>query len=354
MRLVSGNTAAAIACMLFLAGCMTTPDRDQTEAANRRLLAGAQEIVILGAGDVALSSRAKPHVLTARRRRDGAAVVLPLKNTVVTGDIAFDVAKVTVRQTYRNTSVEPIDALYDLPLPVGALVRDFIVTIGDRRIRGIVRGREEAQALFRAAQLQGLPATLLLEESPASRPLKVSRIGPGSDVDLEFTFLEEPTANQSEFTFVVPALEADTSRDKNTGATSLGVRLEIGWELVKVESPSHRIATERLSTGGVWVRLEGESQTLEREFVLRWSVPTADRAAMESSSWRLAADRAVLGARVEIANLATQGRRTDALRLALEHGILTDTTAFLLIDTLHAEDQRAEESQSRSQRRADS
>ncbi|MHC5053402.1 MAG: VIT domain-containing protein, partial [Planctomycetota bacterium] len=62
-------------------------------------------------------------------------VPLPLEHTDVKASVAAFVATVDVTQKYRNPYDTKIEAVYVFPLPQNAAVTDFIMTIGERRIR---------------------------------------------------------------------------------------------------------------------------------------------------------------------------------------------------------------------------
>ena len=63
------------------------------------------------------------------------------------------------RSTSRSSSTIPysekIEAVYIFPLPHNAAVNEFVMTIGDRQIRGIIREKEEAQQIYAEARAQG-------------------------------------------------------------------------------------------------------------------------------------------------------------------------------------------------------
>ena len=93
-------------------------------------------------------------------------IPLPLKHTDVQGGIIGYIATVEVTQQFHNPFDTKIEAVYVFPLPQDAAVNEFIMTIGDRRIRGIIREREEAEKIYREARRQGHVASLLTQERP--------------------------------------------------------------------------------------------------------------------------------------------------------------------------------------------
>ena len=58
-------------------------------------------------------------------------------------------------QQYHNPFDGKIEAVYVFPLPQNAAVSEFVMVIGERRIRGIVRDRKEAEEIYEAAKTQG-------------------------------------------------------------------------------------------------------------------------------------------------------------------------------------------------------
>ena len=66
------------------------------------------------------------------------------------------IATVEVTQQFHNPYSSKIEAVYVFPLPHNAAVNEFIMTIGERRIRGIIRERQEAEQIYRDGQAPGL------------------------------------------------------------------------------------------------------------------------------------------------------------------------------------------------------
>ena len=67
----------------------------------------------------------------------------------------------TSRSSTTTRTTEKIEAVYVFPLPQNAAVNEFVMTIGERRIRGIIREREEAERIYAEAKQQGYVASLL-------------------------------------------------------------------------------------------------------------------------------------------------------------------------------------------------
>src|SRR5215471_9348394 len=72
----------------------------------------------------------------------------PLRHTEVRGAISGFLARVNVTQQFENTSSQRIEAVYAFPLPENAAVDDLTIQVGTRTVRGVIRKREEARAIY--------------------------------------------------------------------------------------------------------------------------------------------------------------------------------------------------------------
>jgi len=104
---------------------------------------------------------------------------MPLKPTDVRASISGYIGAVEVTQQFLNPYSSKIEAVYVFPLPHNAAVNEFVMTIGERRIRGIIRERTEAEKIYLDAKQQGYVASLLTEEVPTSSPSPVANLEPG-------------------------------------------------------------------------------------------------------------------------------------------------------------------------------
>lgn len=206
---------------------------------------------------------------------------LPAVSTSVHADITGLLAAVKVAQTFTNPSSTLIEAAYAFPLPDDAAVSDFEMTIGDRRVRGIVREREEAKQIYEAAKAQGVNAALLEQERPNMFLQRVSNIAPGASIGVQITYYNTIAYDQGWCELVLPttigprytpAGKTPPAADAQTGITpriNIGVDIDAGVKLGKVESPSHDVEVVRPSRTQAFARLS--SARSDRDFVLRWN-----------------------------------------------------------------------------------
>src|SRR6266571_3093060 len=76
------------------------------------------------------------------------------------------------------------------PLKHRAAVDDMEIKVGDRTIKGLIKKREEARAVYEAARQAGHIAALLDQERPNIFTQSVANILPGSEVVVSIRYFE--------------------------------------------------------------------------------------------------------------------------------------------------------------------
>ena len=106
-------------------------------------------------------------------------VAVPLKHTDVKASIAGYIASVDVTQQFQNPYTSKIEAVYVFPLPHNAAVNEFIMTIGERKIRGIIREQKEAEKIYRPPGARDMSLRCSTQERPNIFTQSVANIEPG-------------------------------------------------------------------------------------------------------------------------------------------------------------------------------
>ena len=188
------------------------------------------------------------------------------------------------------------------PLPEKAAVSEFVMTIGKRRIRGILREKEEAEAIYREARAQGYQASLLTQHRPNIFEQKVANIEPGKRIDVEIRYFHSLAYRDGWYTFVLPTVigpryNPPGSKDpvyalprsevqpvsSGTGVRylrpgersgydiSIAVELDAGVAIEAIES-SHRIDQTRTGPETATIKLADQATIPNRDFVLKFKV----------------------------------------------------------------------------------
>lgn len=230
-------------------------------------------------------------------------VPLPLKHTEVNADVAGYIASVNVVQQYHNPYDAKIEAVYVFPLPENAAVNEFIMTVGERRIRGIIRERQEAEQIYSEARSQGHVASLMTQERPNIFTQKVANIEPGKQIDVNITYFHTLAYHDGWFEFVFPMVVGPRFNPPNfkdgVGAVARGssgksgqptdlsylkpgerggnkidlsVKLDAGVSIEELACRSHKAAIDRPGATRAVVRLDADDSRPNKDFVLRWRV----------------------------------------------------------------------------------
>jgi Ca-activated chloride channel family protein len=245
----------------------------------------------------------EPPALKAIRPGSTEEIPLPLQQTDVRAKIAAYIASVEVEQKYHNPYDEKIEVVYVFPLPQDAAVSDFLMKVGERTIRGVIREREEAERIYNEARAQGFVASLLTQERPNIFTQKVANIEPGKAIDIELLYYQtlEYADGWMEYVFpmvVGPRFNPPGSTD-GIGAVGRGhagisgqstdvsylrpgersghdigltVELDAGVTIEELECPTHEVDVERPAAERATVALRGNDVIPNKDFVLRYKV----------------------------------------------------------------------------------
>ena len=219
-------------------------------------------------------------------------VAVPLEHTEVQARIDAYLATVNVRQRFHNPFDTKIEAVYVFPLPHDAAVTDFVMTIGERRIRGILREREEARAIYEQARAAGYNASLLVQDRPNVFTQKVANIEPGKRIEVDLTYFQALAYRDGDYRFEFPMVvgprfnpagaAGDPVEVKNlkpnerSGHTvDLTLTLAPGVAIEKHRSHNHRVDVVRKTEDEMTVRIADGDTVPNKDFVFSYRVAGA-------------------------------------------------------------------------------
>ncbi len=233
------------------------------------------------------------------------AGLCPLKHTDVKAEISGFLSRVIVTQEFENPFTDKIEAVYTFPLPQNAAVDDMTMRVGDRIVKGKIKRREEAQAVYEAARAAGHVASLLDQERPNIFTQSVANIVPGEKVKVTISYVETLKYEDGTYEFVFPMVVGpryipgnptgkkgggwapdtdqvpDASRitpPATPPATRAGhdisieVVLDAGVPIDEIKSTLHEIDLERPSASNAVVRLKNKAEIPNKDFILKYDV----------------------------------------------------------------------------------
>ncbi|MBF0430332.1 MAG: VWA domain-containing protein [Fibrobacteria bacterium] len=237
-------------------------------------------------------------------QKDKVKYALPLVETKVNGTVYETVARVYVTQLFVNPTDSILEALYVFPLP-GECVVDYVyLEIGDKRIRAVVKERDQARRDYEQARSKGLSASLLVEERPNIFTQHVANILPGDSVLVTMSYLQPLSYINGKFEFVFPMTigpryipgtpikPSERGLANPTGqvsdahkitplvlgaeyrkgpAITINLQIQTPEALGSIGCPSHKIAVDRTTKGTTRISLLSNALIQNRDFILRFS-----------------------------------------------------------------------------------
>jgi len=200
-------------------------------------------------------------------------------------------AWVTLVQRFQNPFEEPLRLRYLVPLPADAAVSGYEFEVGERRVRGVVRSREEARADFERALVEGRSAALLEQERSSLFSQELGNVPPGESVEVRLE-LDQPLAWLPEGawewrfpTVVAPRYQGTPGRVQDAGRQRVDVSgavtparctlaLEIADQVAAASaicSPSHPLEVEVQEASARVLLAASEGAALDRDLVVRWN-----------------------------------------------------------------------------------
>ncbi len=239
-------------------------------------------------------------------------IPVPLKHTAVKANITAYIATVDVTQQFHNPFDSKIEAVYVFPLPENGAVNEFVMTIGERKIRGIIRERAEAEKIYYEARAQGYNAALMTQERPNIFTQRVANIEPGKAIDIHIRYFHTLSYGDGWYEFAFPMVVGPRFNPPHTAAAgdgigavgrtqaggaggaggsgqrtevqylrpnersghdiSLAVDLDAGVAIEELVCNSHQIRHTPVKDGRVQVTLDAADTIPNKDFVLRYRV----------------------------------------------------------------------------------
>ncbi len=233
-------------------------------------------------------------------------------NTDVTISVSGLVARVSVRQEFRNEGDDWAEGIYVFPLPDKAAVDRMRLHIGERFIEGEIREKEKARKDYERARNEGRKASLVEQQRPNLFTTSIANIAPRERVVVEIEYLEDlrydngtfgirfpmtltpryipgvalpdrkgsgwspDTTRVSDASLITPP-QVTASRDHKT---SLRASIDAGVPLEIVASRYHPVEVAE-EQGRYTVSLANDPVPMDHDFELLWRpVPSAAPRAM--------------------------------------------------------------------------
>lgn len=230
----------------------------------------------------------------------GPAIILKSDaNMTLTGLINH----VVVKQTYQNQNPFAVNARYVFPLPDESAVHAMTMRIGERVIKGQIDKKVAAEKKYAEAKQAGKQAALVRQQRANMFITNVANIAPGEQVIIELEYQEIIDYSSGTFTvrfpgtitpryhvtqgeidinkesqkptnslphgWLSPVYSTQKNDDKPSSQFNLNLDIDVGLELVDINSKFHNINIQNTAFGQYSIELN-EQNALNRDFVLEF------------------------------------------------------------------------------------
>lgn len=237
------------------------------------------------------------------------------------------IARTHVVQHFLNPTSDWVEGVYVFPLPEGSAVDALEMRVGERILEGQIQKRIEAKRTYEKAKSEGRKATLVEQERPNMFTTTVANLGPGEELEVRLTYQEDVRYDHGRFSLrfpmvVAPRYVRGASTALGEGIDEMGwsanpaapipgadahriqppvvddmsdclnpvsitLKLDAGFRLKDIRSPSHPVRIEARPDAVYEVALEAETVPADADFVLEWKpvVGDAPSAALFTEEW---------------------------------------------------------------------
>jgi len=197
----------------------------------------------------------------------------------VTGPIA----RTRLTQVFKNPSAITLSGIYVFPLPQDAAVDHLVMTIGNRKIEGVIKAKSIAKKMYVEAKLSGKKASLVSQIRPNMFTNHIANIPPHSSITVTIEYQQFIQQEQDNYSLrlplsITPRYSANTEESVTQtnnievlGETKINVLLNAGLPLSSITSEHHPIKTSNPYSTEYQIALNTNTPA-NKDFVLNWQM----------------------------------------------------------------------------------
>ena len=189
--------------------------------------------------------------------------------------IEDQVSITTVLQTFRNHTNRQLEATYLFPVPKGASVDRFVMTVDGKEVKGELLPADKAREIYNSIVRRTQDPGLLEYVGQDLFQMRVFPVPPNGDqkVSIRYHSLAPKEGNLVQYTYPLRS-DAKTLSTLEKFALAAVVKSQHG--LRNVYSPTHAIELKRTNDNEVAISFEKAAAALDRDFVLFYSTSKED------------------------------------------------------------------------------
>lgn len=193
----------------------------------------------------------------------------------VEASIDNQIAIVKVEQVFANDTTAQLEAHYVFPVPKGANLVDFSMTVNGKLMRGELLEKNRAREIYEGIVRKSKDPGLLEHVGSNIFRVRVFPILPGSQQKMELTYLERVNFDAGTCRFVYPLRVPGTPGGTKTDAFDFRLRLASRVPLRDLASSTHRISVARKTEEAAEVTCQGAQVDLTKDLEITYTLERA-------------------------------------------------------------------------------
>ena len=177
------------------------------------------------------------------------------------------IASVTVEQVFHNYSGRQLEGTYLFPLPEGAVVSKFAMTMGGKMVQGEIIERGEARRIYQSIVSRRRDPGLLEYMGRGLFRAKVFPIMPRSDLTIRISYQQVLPEDAGTIEFRYP-LATDRLNGASVQKASVDVKVASSVDIKTIYSPSHRLEIQREGERTARVSYERSNARQDKDLLL--------------------------------------------------------------------------------------
>ena len=179
-------------------------------------------------------------------------------------EISGAAAKTRLFQTFRNPTASTIEGTYLFPLPAGAAISDFAMTVGGKRVAAEILEADKARGIYEDIVRRWRDPALLEFVDRNTIRARIFPIPAGAEQKVEIEYSQPLTSDGGAFRYTLPGRLPVSGAAQNE---TVDIRVLDAQSVRNVYSPSHAIEN-RTDKSGLHISGEWKQSDDARDFVL--------------------------------------------------------------------------------------
>ena len=259
----------------------------------------------------------------------GKETPIPLKDVSVKAHINGFLVGLDSTLKYSNTGADPIEVVFRFPLEESFAVVGLEAVIDGRKVKAVIREKEEARQMYDDAIASGHSAALAEEKTGDIFSISLGNLPPHKDAELHLKLAGElPLDAEGGVRFSLPAVlkprytpvgstdplaKTEAASHQGSAPAVFSFHLEVASRGVSdVTSPTHQLSKE--TKGGVIKASINEGQPLDKDLVVvvQYKSPYEPRAIVENGEKGVNKKESMMSGPVVVLNFFPEFKSTKA------------------------------------------